>query len=173
MDRDGTSTKGEDATKACGVARFRIDRAGQWWHDGGLIRREGLVRLFAGILRREGEEHWLVTPVERERVEVEEAAFLVTTLTTTGQGADRRIEVETNVGIRAVVGPNNPLRVETTPGTGEPRPYILIRNGVEARVVRSAFYHLVELAEECQGRLGVWSQGAFFPLGDPTDGDGV
>jgi hypothetical protein len=155
-----------------GDLEMRIARDGTWFYLGSPIGRLPLVKLFASVLRREADgRYWLVTPAERGRIEVEDVPFLAVALTVEGEGRDRRLIFRTNLDEFVTAGPDNPLRVETAAG-GEPAPYILVRDGLEARLARPVFYELVELGtEEPIGetaQFGVWSSGTFFPLGEPA-----
>lgn len=155
---------------AAGDFDFAIARDGTWYYQGTPIARRRLVRLFAGVLRREDDGYWLVTPVERVRVDVEDAPFTAVELRVDGDGRDQVLSFRTNLDDWVDAGPEHPIRVEHAPETGEPSPYILVRHRLEALIVRSVFYELVELAtaDRREGRevLGVWSQGTFFPLGE-------
>jgi hypothetical protein len=119
-----------------------------------------LVRLFSTILRRDPDGVYLVTPVEKLRITVEDAPFVAVRVDRAG--GDLRFL--TNVGDEVVAGPEHPIRVASGPG-GEPRPYVLVRGGLDALITRPTFYELVELAEERDGELGIVSGGAWFPLG--------
>jgi hypothetical protein len=150
---------------------MRIARDGTWFYRGSPIGRMPLVKLFASILRREPDgSFWLVTPAERGRIEVEDAPFLAVALTVEGQGHDQQLIFRTNLDEFVTAGPENPLRVETA-ASGEPGPYIVVRDRLEARLARPVFYELVDLgSEEPVGdviQFGVWSKGVFFRLGDP------
>lgn len=150
-----------------------IARDGAWYYRGSPIGRLPLVKLFASVLRRHSDgSYWLVTPVERGRIDVEDVPFLAVELTPAGDGRARQLIFRTNLDEIVTAGPDHPLRVETA-ANGEPRPYILVREGLEARLVRSVFYELVDLAgtEEIAGKrqFGVWSNRRFFRLGDPVD----
>jgi uncharacterized protein len=155
----------------CGDLEMRIARDGTWFYRGSPIGRLPLVKLFASVLRREADgRYWLVTPAERGHIEVEDVPFLVVALTVEGKGRDQQLIFRTNLDEFVTAGPDNPLRVETA-ASGEPAPYILVRGGLEGRLVRPVFYDLVELGiEERIGgatQFGVWSGGAFFRLGEP------
>lgn len=164
---------GEGAPAALRTAEdfdFAIARDGTWYHQGTAITRPRLVKLFAGVLRREGDgSYWLVTPVERARVHVEDAPFTAVEMRLRGDGSGSVLAFRTNLEDWVEAGPDHPIRVEEAPETGEPSPYIVVRDGLEALIVRSVFYELAELAEPAvrEGRevLGVWSHGTFFPLG--------
>ena len=155
----------------CGDLEMRIARDGAWFYRGSPIARLPLVKLFASVLRREADgRYWLVTPAERGKIEVEDVPFLAVALTVEGEGREQRLIFRTNLDDIVTAGPNNPLRVETT-ANGQPAPYILVRDGLEARLARPVFYELVELGtEEPIGettQFGVWSSGVFFQLGEP------
>jgi hypothetical protein len=150
---------------------MRIARDGTWSYRGSPIGRLPLVKLFASVLRREADgRYWLVTPAERGHIEVEDVPFLAVALTVEGEGRNQQLIFQTNLDEFVTAGADTPLRVETA-ADGEPAPYILVRDGLEARLARPVFYDLVELGtEERVGdaiQFGVWSQGMFFRLGEP------
>jgi hypothetical protein len=160
--------------ESCGDFGIRIARDGTWYYHGSPIRRLPLVKLFASVLRREADgDYWLVTPAERGRIEVEDAPFVAVELEASGQGRDQSLTFRTNLDDRVVADESHPLRVATDPATGEPRPYLLVRPGLEALLLRPVFYHLVERGQEAaidgEPHFGVWSNGKFFPLGNLTD----
>lgn len=148
---------------------MRIDRNGQWYYQGSPIGRLSLVKLFATVLRRdENGHHWLTTPVENGRIEVEDAAFIAVELLTEGAGRSQTLRFRTNVDDIVPVDADHPLRVSHDSATGEPRPYIYVGKGLEARIARSVFYHLIEQGKTAPGddsNFGVWSGGHFFALG--------
>lgn len=153
---------------------LRIARDGVWHHEGTPIQREALVRLFASILRRDEDDcYYLVTPVEKWRIRVDDAPFLAVRLDATGSGCDQRLTFTTNVGDIVLAGPDHPLIVEYRNPGGEPAPYLHVRGRLRALLTRAVFVELVELGEERptdQGRdYGVWSQGRFFCLGRLDD----
>jgi uncharacterized protein len=156
--------------QSCGPIDLRIARDGAWFYLGTPIGRPALVRLFSTILRREPDgAYCLVTPVEKAVITVEDAPFLAVSLHVTGDGRDASYEFLTNVGDRVVCGPDHALRVTFDSATQEPRPYLHVRRGLEARISRSVFYELVERAEllvrdGCEV-LGFWSGGIFHELG--------
>ena len=159
----------------CGDIDMRISRNGTWFYHGSPIGRKSLVRLFSTVLRRDDEgRFWLVTPVEKARIEVEDAPFVAVEMTATGEGESQELRFRTNVDDEVVAGPDHPIRV--TEDGGEPAPYIRVRDGLEARLARSVFYELVERAElrEAGGErvMSVRSRGALFDLGTlPDDAD--
>jgi len=149
----------------CGEIDIVIRRDGLWFHEGSPIGREALVRLFSTVLRKDPDGFHLVTPVEKMKITVEDAPFIAVRVDRVGEA----LRFVTNVGDEVEAGPENEIRVEMNPKTGEPRPYLHVRRGLEARIRRPVFYELVEMAQErdtAEGpRLGVWSNGAWFPVG--------
>lgn len=143
---------------------MRIARDGTWFYLGSPINRPALVRLFAGILRREADDHFLVTPVEKYRIRVDDAPFLAVEMRQSDGGGGPILHFRTNVDDMVSAGPDRRIRVAIDPASGEPSPYIEVRAGLEALLTRPVFYELVELAFEREGRMGVQSNGAFFPL---------
>jgi hypothetical protein len=143
-----------------GEIDIRIATDGAWYHEGGRIGREAMVRLFSTILRKDPDGIYLVTPVEKLKITVEDAPFVAVRVDREGEA----LRFTTNVGDIVEAGPENPIRVEVA-GDGEPRPYVHVRRGLEALIARPVFYELVEMADERGGRLGVASNGAWFDLG--------
>jgi hypothetical protein len=142
-----------------------IQRDGTWRHEGAPIAREALVRLFSTILRKDPDGIWLVTPVEKMKITVEDAPFVAVRVDPLTREDGRPVlRFTTNVGDQVEAGPDNPIRVETDE-RGEPRPYVHVRRGLEALIARPVFYELVDLATDRDGGLGVESHGAWFPLG--------
>jgi len=149
---------------------MRIARDGTWFYRGSPISRMPLVKLFASVLRREGDgSYWLVTPAERGRVTVEDAPFIAVAVDAEGEGRDQLLIFRTNLDEIVTAGPDRPLRVETA-DDGTPAPYILVRPGLEAKLARPVFYELAELGREepiaGESQFGVWSGGMFFRLGE-------
>ncbi|MGF1445083.1 MAG: DUF1285 domain-containing protein [Pikeienuella sp.] len=152
----------------CGDLDIRIARDGKWWYLGTPIGREELVRLFASVLKLEDGKYFLVTPVEKIGIKVDDAPFLAVDVEAEGDGAARRLTFVTSLGERAVAGAQNPIRVVRDPETGEPAPYVHVRAGLEALIDRKSFYRLVELGEieahEGADWFGLRSCGVFFPV---------
>ncbi len=152
----------------CGDLDMRIARDGTWFYLGTPIGRAPLVRLFSTILRRDGDDYFLVTPVEKVGITVDDAPFVAVDFEVTGAGASQTLTFETNVGDTAVAGPDNPIRVMRDPKTGEPSPYVLVRANLEALIDRKSFYRLVDIGahNDIDGKtwFGLWSQGQFFPI---------
>ncbi len=160
-----------------GDFNIRIGRDGTWFYRGSPINRLPLVKLFASVLRR-GDDgtYLLVTPVERGTILVEDAPFVAIDMdigTEKVSDCEERTKLtfRTNLDEMMVAGPDHPIRVEIDSQTGEPCPYIRVRDGLDALIARPVFYRMVEMAEEravaegAEVELGVTSQGMFFPLG--------
>ena len=148
----------------CGDSEMRIARDGTWYHQGSPIGRETMVRLFSSILRREPDgSHVLVTPVEKLDIEVEDAPFVAVELKSEGEGRGRTLVFRLNSGDLVTAGADNGLTLRETPDG--PHPYLHVRGRLEALVARSVYYELMNLAlDEGGDRVGLWSDGAFFPL---------
>jgi hypothetical protein len=143
---------------------MRIARDGTWYHQGGPITRENMVRLFSTILRREEDgRHYLVTPVEKLEIEVEDAPFIAVEVKSEGEGKDRALAFRLNTGDLIVAGPDHELRFEELDGA--PHPLLAVRGGMDALVSRAAYYALADWAiAEDSDPLGLWSNGVFFPM---------
>ncbi len=147
---------------------IRIAADGTWYHEGAPIRRLAIARLFATVLRRDDAGgYWLVTPAEKGRITVDDAPFVAVELTVEDDGADQVLRFRTNLDHHVEVGNDHPIRVVHDTDTGEPRPYVTMDNGLEALIARSVFFQLAEVAQNWEGRIGVWSRGTFHPL-DPN-----
>lgn len=150
----------------CADGDFEILRDGVWRHEGARITRPAMLALFASILRKDADgQTYLVTPVEKVRVKVEDAPFLAVRADRHGQGRNQTIIFTTNVGDVFAAGPDNPIRVTIDPETAEPRPYVLVRGRLEARILRAPFLDLVEWSEAEGDDLVLWSAGARFAFG--------
>ncbi|MBL4807881.1 MAG: DUF1285 domain-containing protein [Rhodobacteraceae bacterium] len=152
----------------CGDLDMRIARDGTWFYMGSPIGRKPLVKLFSSILRKDGDDYFLVTPVEKVGIKVDDAPFVAIDFEVSGSGQDQIISFTTHVDDTAVAGNANPIRVSLDPETGEPSPYILIRNNLEALIDRKSFYRLVEIGAHHnvagEDWFGLWSSGVFFPI---------
>lgn len=129
-----------------------------------------MVTLFASALVRHPDgSFWIETGVECGRVTVEDAPFTAVGLTIEGKGESQLLSFQTNVGDSVAAGAQHPIRIIHDSDTGNPSPYVEVRNGLEALISRPVYYELVELGEERDGPdgrvVGVWSGGCFFPLG--------
>ena len=149
----------------CGEIDIVIKRNGLWFHEGTPIGREALVRLFSTVLRKDSDGYVLVTPVEKLAIKVEDAPFIAVRVDRVGEA----LRFLTNVGDVVEAGPDNAIRVQMDPATGEPRPYVHVRRGLEALIARPVFYELAEMAQERETTAGpamcVSSNGAWFEVG--------
>lgn len=153
----------------CGDIDMEIRRDGTWFHEGTPIGRAPLVRLFSTILKREGDAYFLVTPVEKVGIRVEDAPFVAQdfTVTDAGGGAAQVVTFTTNVGDSVAAGADTPIRV-LRDADGQPSPYVHVRAGLEALIDRKSFYRLVDIGEahgvDGVDWFGLWSGGVFFPF---------
>lgn len=152
----------------CGDIDMRIARDGSWHYLGTPIGRPAMVRLFSTILRRDGEDYFLVTPVEKVGIRVDDAPFVAVAMDVEGEGEAQRLHFRTNVDDEVAAGAEHPLRFVLDVESGEPSPYVHVRANLEALIHRNVFYRLVELAVPCERNgeawLGVWSDGVLFPI---------
>ena len=153
-----------------GEIDMRIARDGSWYYMGTPITRDRMVKLFSTVLRRDEDgETYLVTPVEKLRIVVDDAPFVAVEADIYNPGPEQTLVFRTNVDDEVIAGPDNPIRVETDPETGEPSPYLLVRDRLWALINRPVFYQLVEAGEEREidgeTRLGIVSSGEFFVIG--------
>jgi len=148
---------------------MRIDAQGRWFHEGREIQRPSLVSLFARLLRREPDgRHVLVTPVEMMDIDVEDAPLLAVEMKTEGSGTSRNLRLRIGAtGHWVTVDAAHPLTMEQH--EQGPRPGLGLDAGLRARLTRPVYYELAELAlAEGQDPPGLWSGGAFHPLGSAT-----
>lgn len=152
----------------CGEIDMRIARDGTWFHDGTPIGRMPLVKLFSSILRREEDRYYLVTPVEKLGIRVDDAPLLAIDFEVEGEGEGQNLRFFTRTDDEVVASAENPIRVVRDATTGEPAPYVHVRRGLEALIDRKSFYRLVDLGRHAphQGEdwFGLWSAGSFFPV---------
>jgi hypothetical protein len=152
----------------CGDIDMRIARDGTWFYQGTPIGRFELVKLFASILKREGDGYFLVTPVEKVGIKVDDAPFVAVDFAAEGDGAGQVLTFETNVGDTVAAGPDHAIRVAHDETTGEPTPYLHVRRGLDALIDRKSFYRLVERGahgeKDGESWFGIWSGGVFFPV---------
>jgi len=156
----------------CGNLDMRIAADGTWFYLKTPIGRPALVKLFASVLKREGDNYFLVTPVEKCGIRVDDAPFLAVELSVEQGDAGRVLNFRTNVDDWVACGPQHGLRFEPEAGTGGLKPYLHVRRDLWAKVTRALFFDLVELGEEREidgtTMFGVASMGAFFPMA-PAD----
>ena len=148
---------------------IRITRNGDWFYQGSVIQRKRMVQLFSTVLRCDDDGHtYLVTPQERLRITVEDAPFTAVLLDREGEGVKQSLIFTTNLGDKVVAGQDHPIVVEYPNKSGEPSPYILVRNNLRALMTRSVFIELAHLAQsdtdEQSGQLNVHSNGYLMQL---------
>ena len=152
----------------CGDLDMRIARDGTWFYLGTPIGRLELVRLFSSVLRKDGDKYFLVTPVEKVGIKVDDAPFVAVDFTVVGEGKEQTLKFETQVGDFSIASGANPIRIVRDPKTGEPSPYVHIRAGLEALIDRKSFYRLIDLGthetHHQEQWFGVYSSGTFFPI---------
>ena len=156
----------------CGDIDMRIGADGTWFYQKTPIGRSALVKLFASVLKREGEKYFLVTPVEKVGIVVDDAPFIAVEMNTSADKAGRVLQFRTNVDDWISAGPGHALRFEPQPKTGGLKPYLHVRRDLWAKVTRALFYDLVALGEECdvdgKTMFGVFSQGEFFAMAEAS-----
>ncbi|OJJ10769.1 hypothetical protein BKI51_12660 [Alphaproteobacteria bacterium AO1-B] len=155
----------------CGDLDIRIARDGTWFYLGSPIGRKPLVELFASVLRKDEDgKHYLVTPVEKIGITVDDAPLLAVEMVVENEGADQQLTVRTNLGDLVRIGPDRPLRFEKEPDSGGIKPYVVVRGRIEGLFTRALMYQLVDHMVERQGEAGletgIWSGGQFFAV-DP------
>jgi uncharacterized protein len=154
----------------CGDIDMRIAADGTWFYQRTPIGRPALVKLFASVLKREGDKYFLVTPVEKVGIVVEDAPFLAVEMKASSGGGGRILEFRTNVDDWVAAGPGHALRFEQQPTNGGLKPYLHVRRELWAKVTRALFYDLVALGEERdvgdRTMFGVVSGGEFFAMAE-------
>jgi len=156
----------------CGDIDMRIATDGTWYYLKTPIGRPALVKLFASVLKREDDKYFLVTPVEKCGITVDDAPFLAVEMKIEQGDKGRVLNFRTNVDDWVACGPEHRLRFEPEPDTGGLKPYLHVRRNLWAKVTRALFYDLVELGEEREvdGKrmFGIASGGEFYPMA-PAD----
>ena len=153
---------------------MRIAVDGTWFYMGSPISRHRLVRLFSSVLRREDDgKYYLVTPAERVGIQVDDAPFVAVAMEVRGEGKQQSVTLRTNVDDEVTVDAAHRVRIVQSGTAGEPRPYVLVRGGLEALIGRAIYYDLVDLGtvhETPDGaQYGVWSGGVFHPMANASD----
>jgi len=173
---EGRDDDPHDGPEDHGDLGIRIGHDGRWYYHDSPIDRHEMVCLFASMLRRQDDgSYWLISDDEMGRIEVDDVPFLAVELFTCGGGREMVVSFRTNIDELVTVDSRHPLRIEDDVLTGEPAPYVMVRDGLSARLTRAVYYELVNLGfEEKVGDedlYGVWSQGTFFSLGRVRDPD--
>lgn len=148
----------------CGDLDMRIARDGTWFYLGTPIGRKELVRLFSTILRKDDDKYFLVTPVEKVGITVDDAPFVAVDFEVSMDANQQILTFETNVGDFTQAGGEHRIRVVRDAESGEPSPYVHVRAGLEALIDRKSFYRLVDIGVHNDGWFGVWSGGEFFGI---------
>ena len=157
----------------CGDIDMTISKSGKWYYMGSEIKRPAMVKLFSGILRLESDNsYYLVTPVEKVRIQVEDAPFVAVAITKEQSEGMNTVTFRTNLNDEIVLSKENPLSIEIKKND-EPSPYITVRNNLRALISRSVFYELVDLAETIPidgvPYLAIKSQGEIFKIHKAED----
>ncbi len=148
----------------CGDIEMRIAGDGTWFYMNSPIGRKPLFQLFSRVLRRDGDEYFLVTPVEKCGIKVDDAPFIAVRMDVSGAGREQVIGFDTNVDDHVMVSADHPLRFADEADTEGLKPYVMVRANLEALVTRALFYDLVALGVVEGDWFGVWSAGKFFPM---------
>lgn len=172
---DHGSPPGGPGPALCGDIDMRIAQDGTWYYGPSPIGRKALVSLFASVLVRRDDGFWLITPAEQARIQVDDAPFVAVDLRRDNTDEGPVLSIRTNLDDHVTIDADHPLRMGDTPN-GEHVPYVTVRDGLEARFTRAAYYDLVDAAavEQVDGleTLGIWSAGLFFPLGAVENDEG-
>lgn len=151
-----------------GEIDIRIAKDGVWFYQGEAMARQSIVKLFSGILRKDDQDYFLVTPVEKMKIVVDDAPFVVCMMDVEGKGEAQKIYFSTNVGDAFLLSSAHSLTVDYNL-KNEPSPYVRVRDKLSALLSRQVYYELAELVvdtsdEEGVEKFGVWSDGVFFSL---------
>lgn len=151
----------------CGDIDIVINGNGDWYHEGGKIQRHSLVKLFFSVLRRDTDgQYYLVTPVEKWRIRVDDAVCIAVSMTAQYANTEQqRVVFTTNIDEQVVLSSNNPLTIVHNELTDTPVPYVALARGLTAKLSRSVYYQLVDIGVQDQGKLKVLSDGQWFSLG--------
>jgi hypothetical protein len=156
----------------CGDLDMRIAADGTWFYEKTPIGRIGLVKLFSSVLKREDDKYFLVTPVEKVGIVVDDAPFTAVELKVEDAAEGRTLHFRTNVDEWVAAGPGHALRFEEDAENGGLAPYLHVRSDLWAKVTRALFYDLVELGEERdvdgKAMFGVASRGAFYAMAEAS-----
>ena len=147
---------------------IRIVSDGRWFHEGDEIRRIEMVKLFASVLLRDEDgDYWLVTPIEKGRITVDDVPFVISEMSVEAGASSRsnKIHFRTNLDETIALDAVHPIFLRPADDLLDLRPYVEVRNGLQAKLSRPVYYQLAEYAEKgLDGRLGVWSHEQFFAL---------
>ncbi len=154
--------------KYCGDIDMRIASDGTWFYCGSPISRKKLVKLFSSILIKENNNYFLITPVEKVGIKVDDAPFIANDFEKIVENNKSYLVFFTNIDETIILSRKNPFRISINENTQEPSPYIVVRKNIEAKIDRKSFYRLLDLAEysmfKGQKWLGIYSDSTFFPI---------
>ena len=162
--------KDKDGRFICGDLNIKIDKEGRWHYNNSPIGRKALIKLFSSVIEKDkNDTYWLVTPAEKGQILVEDVPFMAVECEVNGTGEKQVLNFRTNIDDYVKAGGENPLFFRVDSDTDEPKPYILVRKNLEAKLTRSVFYQVVDLGvqELIKGErmFGVWSKTKFFVIG--------
>ena len=155
---------------------IEIKADGRWFHEGGEIKRIGLVKLFASVLScDEAGRYWLTTPVEKGEIRVEDAPFVIVGLRREGRGESQSIYLRDNLDQEHLLSKDTPLHMKAMGMSGQDggdaKPYILLDKGLSALIKTAVFYEMADIALEAEGAEPLsdnmpvlWSDGTGFSL---------
>lgn len=181
LSTDSNSSDTAELTKGqtlCGNLDIRINSEGLWFYHESPIGRKELVKLFSSVLSLDKNgRYWLTTPAEKGEIIVEDVPFQAVEMEVDGMNESQKLTFRTNIDEMVVADEIHSIRIETNPKTEEPSPYLMVRDGLEARLTRAVFYQMVDLGVEMTVDIvrgqdiykeqvyGVWSSGQFFQIG--------
>ncbi len=147
-----------------GSIDIRINREGEWFHNGSKIERNRMVSLFSTILWREDDSYYLITPAEKLKIEVEEVPFIAVLMEVSGEGETQLLNFTDNTGNRFNADAEHRLWLSQS-DDDQPSPYVIVRRNLPAKLSRAVYYQLADLLVERDSVPGVWSDGVFFEFG--------
>ena len=148
----------------CENVSMRIDRSGKWYFMDSPIGRERMVNLFSRVLRKDDDDYFLVTPVEKIKLEVEDKPFVIIDFEIINKGDEQIVTFKTNTDEIFEVNKDHPISIEYK-DENEPSPYVIVRKNLEGLINRNVYYKLIENCEEIDNNFGIYSSGVFFRLG--------
>ena len=169
MMETGAGLSGFEWPESCGTFEFEIKKDGTWFYQGTPVGRKKLCQLFAITLQKDDDGYWLVTPVERGKIDVEDAPFFVVEMDVEKVDGKQVLTFRTTLDWWITAGCENKIWVEVDPDTNEPSPYIYIRDNLHARINRNVFYQMCNMADLVNDELIISSNGIDFSLGKVTD----
>ena len=178
MSKSSDTVELAEGQTLCGNLDIKINSDGLWFYHGSPIGRKEIVKLFASVLSLDKNgKYWLTTPAEKGEIIVEDVPFQAVEMNVQGEDESQILSFRTNIDEIIIAGHTHSIRIETNPITDEPSPYIMVRDGLEARLTRAVFYQMVDLGVEMivetaqekdifkEQVFGVWSSRQFFQIG--------